>query len=463
MVQSPPPPAATAAPHSFSAVNSPLNNAESTPTGPSTQPSEPHFGATHSDAPDNHHPSGPLIPLVDSVSPCPVNGVASSSTIVENDQSQFQPTSISSAPEPNFSKSPATNASSLFCSRTRGHSSCSNSSDTGLVKERQLEKLCITSPPIDPNHQLDDPNKKVGTDVGRGLSRDGDVDMIPVAAAASTVSSSTDPISTNPQPTTAVQAVQGSTSSTASPPAPTPNQDADHAMQESKESDSRPSPASAAPSLRPSKHDQLLQQMDALWKTSRIAAKVASSTSSSSSAAAALLPPARPLDTTCHCLVVSESRLAKDSSDYQHYTTALQLMKDPPALLQHIITWLHGTSQKDINMAYVLHDSRVHINFDSFEALGRALSTFPFLTRCGTANTSDGNIWKGHLTPCGLVKRHELPEVIKLTAIPTVERPRDQIITDVTTLLTKMEPRTHRFLVPITVSTSEWSRWKEAS
>ena len=154
---------------------------------------------------------------------------------------RFQPTSISLRPEPNFSKSPATNASSLFCSRTRGHSSCSNSANTGLVKERQLEKLCIMSPPIDPNHQLDDRNKKVETDVGRGLSRDGDVDMNPVAAAASTVSSSTDPISTIPQPTTAVQAVHGSTSLTASPPAPTPNQDADHAMQESKESDSRPS------------------------------------------------------------------------------------------------------------------------------------------------------------------------------------------------------------------------------
>ena len=260
MVQSPPPPAATAAPHSFSAVNSPLNNAESTPTGPSTHLSEPHFGATHSDAPDHHHPSGPLIPLVDSVSPCPVNGVASSSAIVENDQSQFPPTSIPSAggSKPNFSKSPATNASSLFCSRTRGHSSCSNSVNTGLVKERQLEKLCIMSPPIDPNHQLEDPNKKVELDVGRGLSRDGDVDMNPVAAAASTVSSSTDPISTIPQPTTAVQAVQGSTSLTASPPAPTPNQDADHAMRESKESDSRPSqPSSAAPSLRSTKHDQL--------------------------------------------------------------------------------------------------------------------------------------------------------------------------------------------------------------
>ena len=195
MVQSPPPPAATAAPHSFSAVNSPLNNAESTPTGPSTHLSEPHFGATHSDAPDHHHPSGPLIPLVDSVSPCPVNGVASSSAIVENDQSQFPPTSIPSAggSKPNFSKSPATNASSLFCSRTRGHSSCSNSVQYWSGEGAATREVVHYVPPPDRSQPSVGRSEQKSWNPMSAVdfSRDGDVDINPVAAAASTVSSST--------------------------------------------------------------------------------------------------------------------------------------------------------------------------------------------------------------------------------------------------------------------------------
>jgi hypothetical protein len=47
-----------------------------------------------------------------------------------------------------------------------------------------------------------------------------------------------------------------------------------------------------------------------------------------------------PLDTQCHCLVVDESLLDKDSTNFQHFITAMTMAADRPALQAHVLEWL---------------------------------------------------------------------------------------------------------------------------
>lgn len=137
------------------------------------------------------------------------------------------------------------------------------------------------------------------------------------------------------------------------------------------------------------------------------------------------LPPSSSccVDISCHCLVVDDSRLAKDSPAERQYQQALQLGQpsDAQALLQHVRGWLsaqHALDASSIAVAYApaRQPRRLHVNFSSLPGLAAALLACPFLVRCGSLLS--GSAWGG-AAPCGDVKRHQLPELIQLSCIPS--------------------------------------------
>lgn len=129
------------------------------------------------------------------------------------------------------------------------------------------------------------------------------------------------------------------------------------------------------------------------------------------------------VDISCHCLVVDDSRLAKDSPAERQYQQALQLGQpsDAQALLQHVRGWLstqHALEAASIAVAYApaRQPRRVHVNFSSLAGLAAALLACPFLVRCGSLLS--GSAWAGAAS-CGDVKRHQLPELLQLSCIPS--------------------------------------------
>ena len=125
---------------------------------------------------------------------------------------------------------------------------------------------------------------------------------------------------------------------------------------------------------------------------------------------------------------MDDSRLVKGSPAESQYEQALQLGQpsDTQALLQHVRQWLsaeHKLDAASIAVAYApaRQPRRLHINFSSLAGLAAALLACPFLVRCGTLLS--GSAWGG-AAPCGDVKRHQLPELLQLSCIPSMSQSR---------------------------------------
>ena len=117
-------------------------------------------------------------------------------------------------------------------------------------------------------------------------------------------------------------------------------------------------------------------------------------------------------DISCHCLVVDDARLLANSPDRTALKVALGLAHDRPSLVSHVLGWTSIDAQ-DVSIVYVNNAAKLHINFVSLDALGRALSRVPFLVRCGTLAAM---AWQGG-APCG-PKQHELPEALQFSVLP---------------------------------------------
>jgi hypothetical protein len=130
---------------------------------------------------------------------------------------------------------------------------------------------------------------------------------------------------------------------------------------------------------------------------------------------------------------VDESLLDKDSSDFQHFTTAMTMSADRPALQAHVLEWLQSSSGVCAVHEPQREQRKIHINFTSMSALGVALSLFPFLVRCG----SIGSASQWNSKPCG-PPRHKLPEVLQLSCIPSSMKAMSELNSAVVALLSKM-------------------------
>ena len=148
--------------------------------------------------------------------------------------------------------------------------------------------------------------------------------------------------------------------------------------------------------------------------------------------------PSASLETKCQCLVVDESRLVPDTSDFREFRQAMDSSADRVALLGYVRQWLRDTPHDDLIVAHVPHGPResakLHINFASFEALGRALARFPFLVRCG----SMGTVSSWNTTPCGL-PRHECPEMLSFSVNTLTQGNPKDLDREVTRLLKEMD------------------------
>lgn len=136
----------------------------------------------------------------------------------------------------------------------------------------------------------------------------------------------------------------------------------------------------------------------------------------------------------CHCLTVDEDKLVIDSEDRKSLQTALTI-SSRDALLAHVLSWLK-LNQADVSVVYVVQ-TRLHINFTAQQALASALSTIPFLARCGSLASGP---WRGGLTVCG-PKRHLLPEMLHLSCLCARVMQPDQLTPAIVAMLrqAKME------------------------
>src|SRR6476661_8748422 len=119
---------------------------------------------------------------------------------------------------------------------------------------------------------------------------------------------------------------------------------------------------------------------------------------------------------TCHCLIIDGSTLAKDGDDHAHLAHACSTIRDRDALRAYILTWLpplHDSSVATV-IAEPLH-RRIHIHFTSQAALAAALLSTTQLVRCDSIASVR---WGQRARVCDM-KRHQLPEMLQLTCIPS--------------------------------------------
>lgn len=194
--------------------------------------------------------------------------------------------------------------------------------------------------------------------------------------------------------------------------------------------------ASAAPK-RVSTPDRLADQLRQQFQLySSPAAGDSNALSSAAAAALSSSAVAISMDTVCHCLVLDES-LVVDLTEKATLEAALAFT-DWDKLRLHIQQWLPALRMEDIVIVYTKH-RRVHINFVGYEAIGRALVAYPFLVRCGTQAAlpaRGGMDWTpaNRLDRCGLV-RHQLPELLQFSFVPTHEKNHSLLEADVKKLL----------------------------
>lgn len=133
-------------------------------------------------------------------------------------------------------------------------------------------------------------------------------------------------------------------------------------------------------------------------------------------------PLVQPLEGGCHCLIIDESKLVKDSPDEAEFKKAMAMgsERNSTALEAHVRAWLmQHIPSADLACIYITHKGTIHqlhLNFIGLGELGRAQLALPYLVRCGAVNASRWN------KPCGDVLRSKLPEVIHFSCIPLVSK-----------------------------------------
>lgn len=160
-----------------------------------------------------------------------------------------------------------------------------------------------------------------------------------------------------------------------------------------------------------------------------------------------------PLVTTCHCLVVDESKLSSvggPSDDDASFKAAMALARDrsaPAVLEQHVRRWLQQKGVADADISCVTYTDRgatrqLHIHLVSMDGLGRAQASVPFLVRCGALDASRWN------KPCGGVPRNKLPEMLRFSCNPLATRPANQLASSVTAFLVQHHLEATAFWFP---------------
>lgn len=180
-----------------------------------------------------------------------------------------------------------------------------------------------------------------------------------------------------------------------------------------------------------------------------------------------VLSSSTPIDLSCHCLVVDEARVKLEDRLVSQFNMALALAGynntpdsssstsstshsssprardiDDSALREFVCTWL-GITAQDVAVAVFsqpLSLNRVlHIQFHSFEALSRALSSNVFLIRCGSAAHSHSSVWtRGAVSPCG-PPRSDCLELLQFSCFPTQAFELSQLQGQVQQLLMDMQ------------------------
>ena len=147
-------------------------------------------------------------------------------------------------------------------------------------------------------------------------------------------------------------------------------------------------------------------------------AQPSSSATPQSSISSAATQSASPIliDNACHCLVVDSSRISAVSSLLAELSAAIATNCTVAKRRTHALALLAGVDAADVGHVYELSD-QLHINFRSYEGLGRASALHPFLVRCGLSRRS---VWSrdAQAGPCGPVL-YRLPELINISCIPS--------------------------------------------
>jgi len=133
-------------------------------------------------------------------------------------------------------------------------------------------------------------------------------------------------------------------------------------------------------------------------------------------AAAAGLSPAVLSRTSKHCLVVDIQQVAAFDADRSQLVAIHESApsQQPEERIDAVVKWLPSLAG---GLVWVLAPERqvirLHLHFKDHASLVRALKDVPFLLRCGVPASSWGSIC------CSGLQRHEHPEALHFTCVPT--------------------------------------------
>jgi len=137
---------------------------------------------------------------------------------------------------------------------------------------------------------------------------------------------------------------------------------------------------------------------------------------------------------TTYCLITDISLVASSDADRKQLLAALVDSLSAQQRIDAVLSWLPALAQN--GLAWVCAEprlSRLHLHFRELAHVVHALKAAPLLVRCGALP----NRWSD--APCG-VARHEHPEALVLSCVPTEQLPNAPGACDaaVKTLLTSM-------------------------
>jgi hypothetical protein len=130
----------------------------------------------------------------------------------------------------------------------------------------------------------------------------------------------------------------------------------------------------------------------------------------------------------CHCLVVDQSLIIVGSPHESDLKKAMALERNQSALEEHVRTWLQPhVPSSNIDCIYITSNGssrQLHCNFIGLGELGAAQVALPFLVRCGVVNASKWN------KVCGDLAKNKVPEMIHFSCIPLVPQSHLQLESD---------------------------------
>lgn len=143
--------------------------------------------------------------------------------------------------------------------------------------------------------------------------------------------------------------------------------------------------------------------------------------------------------------MINETAIDKESENFKQYGTALSLIGNDNAFMQHLIVWFMPALKQPLpQLASIVYGNaslrRIHINFHILSHLAAALSSLAFLIRCSALPPAGWGNRESNV--CGLA-RHLLPELLQFQFTPSMPcqdtQPVTQLQPDIKALLSEMK------------------------